>query len=182
MSNILKSLEAPFPKDIAAILANYPQIDGYILKLFRMFANSRRFLEKAVPNLLDKDSPLTLRQRELVILRVTALHGCEYEWGVHVAVFAKAAGLSRLDIANILKDEISTDDWTGEDHILLTFVTQLLRKGRAPEDVLEALRSYYAVDVQLEICALTGTYSTISFAANSAEMELEDFAARFSDY
>ena len=42
--------------------------------------------------LLDKGH-LTLRQREIVIDRVTARCGSEYEWGVHVAFFAKRAGL-----------------------------------------------------------------------------------------
>lgn len=53
----------------------------YLLQLFRVFANSPRFLKKGALNLLDKDSPLTLRQREIVILRVCANNDCEYEWG-----------------------------------------------------------------------------------------------------
>ncbi|GAA3246389.1 carboxymuconolactone decarboxylase family protein [Dactylosporangium siamense] len=31
---------------------------------------------------------LTLREREIVILRTCARRGCEYEWGAHVLVFA----------------------------------------------------------------------------------------------
>ena len=45
-------------------------------------------------SLLDR-GPLSLREREIVIDRTCALTGCEYEWGVHVALFAKAAAADR---------------------------------------------------------------------------------------
>lgn len=182
MSNKLAPLEAPFPKEVRATLRKYPGIDGYLLKLFRMFANSPRFLEKAVPDLLDTDSPLSLRRRVLVIQRVTALHGCEYEWGVHVAIFAKAAGINEDEISLILKEELHSESWSTEDFILLKLVTELIRKGQPDEDLLGRVRNHFSKEQQLEICALCGTYSTISFAANAAELECEAFAARFSDF
>jgi hypothetical protein len=37
---------------------------------------------------LSRQLSLSMRQREIVINRVTALCGCEYEWGVHIAFFA----------------------------------------------------------------------------------------------
>jgi len=92
MKNVLSPLEAPYSEEIAAALAQYPQRDGYVLSLFRVFANSARFLKKGVLNLLDKGSPICLMQRELIILRICANNHCEYEWGVHVSAFAKVAG------------------------------------------------------------------------------------------
>ena len=94
MTHVLKPLEEPYPPEAAEILKTYPQQGGYLLTLFRTFANSVRFLKKGVANLLDDQSPLSLKQREIVILRVTANCLCEYEWGVQVAAFAKRAGLS----------------------------------------------------------------------------------------
>ncbi|MFT5775175.1 hypothetical protein [Hyphomonas sp.] len=57
MANSLTPLNAPYPPDVAEILATYPNTDGYILTLFRTFANSVRFLKKGVPNQLDRESP-----------------------------------------------------------------------------------------------------------------------------
>lgn len=74
MSNKLSPIEQPYPSEVAGILAAYPQQDGYILSLFRTFANSLRFLKKGVPNLLDKESPLPLRIREIVIALVGTHH------------------------------------------------------------------------------------------------------------
>ena len=60
MSNRLSPLEPPFAPEIDTLLARYPRQEGYLLTLFRTFANSARFLQRGVPNLLDKDSPLAL--------------------------------------------------------------------------------------------------------------------------
>ena len=95
MSNSLHPIKEPFPEEIASLLAQYPTVDGYLLALFKTFANSQRFLEKGVPNLLDEESPLPLRVREIVILRVTANKNCEYEWGVHVAFLAMPHSCAR---------------------------------------------------------------------------------------
>lgn len=56
--------------EISKILEKYPRgKDRYLLKLFRVFANSLRFLDKkGVFNLLDVDSPLSLREREIMAL------------------------------------------------------------------------------------------------------------------
>ena len=47
---------------LLGILAKYPGVDGYILSLFRVFANSLRFLKKGAVKLLDPDSGLVVRQ------------------------------------------------------------------------------------------------------------------------
>jgi 4-carboxymuconolactone decarboxylase len=44
--------------------------------------------------LLGRKASLALRDREVVINRVCARCGAEYEWGVHVAAVAQAAKLS----------------------------------------------------------------------------------------
>lgn len=178
MSNQLAPLAAPFSADVEAILANYPQQDGYILSLFRTFANSTRFLTKAVPNLLDKGSPLDLRTREITILRTTANRQCEYEWGVHVSIFAKAANLSDEEIWATLVKQAGC--WSDPEVHLILAIDQLCETGTLDDETLRTFQSKWSKDQQLEIIALVGTYSTISFVANVARLPLETFAARFS--
>ena len=53
--NVLKALVAPFHPEASKILSQFPSRDGYLLKLFRMWANSPRHLQKfASSSLLDK--------------------------------------------------------------------------------------------------------------------------------
>jgi ethanolamine ammonia-lyase large subunit len=69
------------------------------LLLFRVLAGHGRAWNKfRAGSLLDR-GPLSLREREIVIDRTCALAGCEYEWGVHVQLFAAAAGLSEQQVA-----------------------------------------------------------------------------------
>jgi alkylhydroperoxidase family enzyme len=179
MANSLKPLVEPYPADVAAALAHYPQQNGYVLTLFRTFANSLRFLRKAVPNLLDRESPLPLRMREIVILRTTANLDCEYEWGVHVAIFGKAAKLSEHQLSATKAANIDETLWTPAEVGLIAAIDQLCANGRMTEVTQSRFEAYWTLEQQLEILALCGTYHTISYVANTAKLGAEPFAARF---
>jgi len=179
MSHTLTPRTEPFPDEISAILEGYPKIDGFLLRLFRVFARSQRFLTKGVPNLLDAESPLCLTERELTILRVTAVLGCEYEWGVHVAVFAEAASLSAEQVSATCATSSEAPCWTEDQSLLIRAVDQLLATGRLEPKTLSRFRERWTPEQQLEIFALCGAYTTVSLVANHSDMPLEDFAARF---
>lgn len=179
MSNVLTPLEAPFSPEVAETLAQYPQQDGYLLALFRTFANSLRFLRKGVPNLLDKQSPLPLAARELVILRVTANNDCEYEWGVHVAIFREAARLTEAQVAATRTGDGETPCWNPRQGRLIRAIDDLCTSGTLCDGTLAAFQSDWTLDQQLEILALCGSYHTISFVANVARLPGEPFGTKF---
>lgn len=181
MTNALAPLAEPFPAEIATILDRYPKIDGYTLSLFRTFANSRRFLEKCVMNLLDDESPLSLRQREIVILRTCANLRCEYEWGVHVAVFCDAAGLSDEQVASTVGTALPANVWSDEDKLLLSIVDDLCTYAAPDKSRQSLFDETFSRSQRLEVLALVGNYHTISFVAKTAELEPEIFAARFPE-
>lgn len=179
MSNKLTPISEPYPDDVAAILKHYPQQNGYLLKLFRLFANSARFLTKGVPNLLDKESPLSMREREIIILRVTANLNCEYEWGVHVTAFAKHVELNADQIAATKTGAANAECWDAREQLLLKAVDELTSGGRVEPETYADFAETWNKDQQLEVFALAGAYSTVSFVANSTGLDNEDFAARF---
>jgi alkylhydroperoxidase family enzyme len=181
MPSKLIPLEAPFPPEVDSILEKYPKQNGYLLRLFRVFAQSLRFLTKCVPNLLDDDSPLSLKEREIVILRTTANTGCEYEWGVHITVFAKAANLSLHQAEATRTSDIVGAFELLKERVLIEVVDQLMEDGSLDAHTLVSFREYWSKEEQLEICALCGTYQTISYVANISDMSHESFAARFPD-
>lgn len=178
MTNTLRPVEEPFSPEIETALSVYPRQNGYLLSLFRTFANSLRFLERCVPNLLDKDSPLPLRIREIVILRITANNNCEYEWGVHVTVFGKAAQLTEAQIAATCLMEIDANLWTNDEASLLDAIDQLCANGNMDDVALKTFQQDWSREQQLEILALSGTYHMISFVANTARLPNEAFAER----
>jgi hypothetical protein len=181
MKHELKPIDQPYQSDIAALLKRYPTgRDGYILKLFRLFANSRRFLAgKGVVNLLDNESPLALRVREIIILRTTANKNCEYEWGIHVTAFTKAANLSieQVEASRLLPSTAKC--WDAKEQRLLACIDDLCLAGSISAVNLAGFQKDWNLDQQLEIFALCGNYHTVSFVANSCRLTSEDGMARF---
>lgn len=182
MKHELKPLEAPFPGDIEEILAKYPKNDGYLLQLFRVFANSKRFLKNTgAKNLLDKDSPLSLREREIIILRLCAQLNCEYEWGVHATVFAQAAELKPAQVEATRLGSGQESCWSEREQCLIQVVDQLANKAVIDGDSYAQFQQLWDKDQQLEIFALCGNYHLVAFVANCSGLEPEPFAARFPD-
>src|SRR5258707_9498276 len=83
-------IDPPYPPEIEAefdkIMRGAPP-----LLLFRTVARNPRVLQRFFAgSLLDRGS-ISLRVRELMILRTCALCGSEYKWGVHVSAFCSKA-------------------------------------------------------------------------------------------
>jgi alkylhydroperoxidase family enzyme len=174
--NQLTPIEEPFLPEVAEILSHYPQRDGYLLQLFRVFARSLRFLKKGTVNLLDRDSPLAMREREIVILRVCANTHCEYEWGVHVGAFAAYVELTEPQIEATWSSDSDAHCWPPEEQLLIRAIDELCTAGRIEDQTLGSFQATWTVEQQLEILALAGNYHTISFVANTARLANESFA------
>jgi hypothetical protein len=181
MKHVLEPITEPFAPEIAEVFKRFPQgRDGYILGLFRVFANSTRFLTKKGPaNLLDKESPISLRDREIVILRVTANNECEYEWGVHVAIFSEAAKLNEDQVRATKLGGSEEGCWTAKESLLIECVDDICKYSTIRDKTYEKFQFEWDLDQQLEILALCGNYHLISFVANTSRISLEENGVRF---
>lgn len=173
-------LEAPYDDAVAQTFNRFMPPGMEPLKLFRTQAHNPRVLQRMFAgNLLDKGS-LDLRARELLILRTCARCGSEYEWGVHVALFAGPATLSAADVAATLKNDHAQSDLPAQEALLLRVVDELHDTSTISDSLWNALVQHYSSAQILEMIALTGNYHSISFIANAARVELETFAPRFT--
>jgi alkylhydroperoxidase family enzyme len=127
----------------------------------------------------DVAAGFDLRTRELVIDRVTARCGCEYEWGVHVAAYGEAAGLTAEQIYSLVHGSASDDCWSETDGAVLAFVDELHDGGDVTDPTWSAMSSRFSDEILLELLVLAGWYHAISYVANGARTELEDWAPRF---
>jgi 4-carboxymuconolactone decarboxylase len=172
-------LAEPWPADVADELAAMMPPGVPPLALFRTLAHSPRILRKIrASNLLDR-GPLERRDRELVILRVCARCGSEYEWGVHVALFAKRVGISEAEVAASLQVGARDALWTPRDQLLIRLADELHERAALSDDLWEALRAHWSDEQLIELIVLAGFYHTISFVTNALEIPLEDAAVRF---
>jgi alkylhydroperoxidase family enzyme len=147
-------LEPPFD----AVAADALERLGPPIGLFRVWAR-RPELVRGVAGwgryYFSPSSALTVRQRELVIHRTTALCGAGYEWGVHVATFAEKAGFDAEQIRSLAAvDELRA--------------TCDLADGTWA-DLVEAVGEDGALDVLL-VC---GWYHAISFTVRALRLPPE---------
>ena len=174
----LAPLEPPYAADVQASFDAIMPPGAPPLTLFRALATSARAWKKfRAGSLLDR-GPLSLRQRELVIDRVCARAGCEYEWGVHVAIFAEAAKLTPEEVAATTA-RLDPAQWSPEEAVLLAAVDALHDNNRWTDAEHAALAAHYSADQILEIILLCGFYRTVAYVCGGLDLELEPGAARF---
>ena len=147
------------------------------LRLFLTLAHNPRVLRRVRQGGLLDPGSITLREREIVILRTCALCGSEYEWGVHVAFFAGAAGLSAAHVAATVSGD--RQPFTPGERLLLALCDALHRTAGVDDDLWHELAAVYRPDQQVELIALAGQYHMISYVTNALAIELEPDAPRF---
>jgi alkylhydroperoxidase family enzyme len=172
-------VEPPYEPSIAAELARIMPPGVSPLVLFRTMAKSPRVFAKMFAGGLIDKGPLSLRQREIVIDRTTARLGCEYEWGVHVTIFAERAGLSAEQVASTVTGAADAACWAPDEKALLALVDDLVERRAITQPTWSALTACVDEAQILETIALVGYYHTISFLCVGLELPLESYAARF---
>jgi alkylhydroperoxidase family enzyme len=149
------------------------------LMLFRVMAGNARAWEKFRAGSLLDPGPLSLREREIVIDRTGALTGCEYEWGVHVALFAGPAGLTDEQVRATVLGTADAPCWSVSEQALIAAVDALHHRTTLSDAEFGALSSHYDDAKIFEIILLCGFYRTVSYLANGLNLPLEEKAARF---
>jgi alkylhydroperoxidase family enzyme len=174
-------LSPPYDAEVQASFDRIMPPDAEPLVLFRTMATSERAWGKfRAGSLLDK-GPLTLRQREILIDRTCARAGCEYEWGVHISIFAGRAGLSAEQVAATVQGRRDEACWSEEDAALIGLADALHERARLSEEEWAGLRARFSEAEILEALMVCGFYRTVSYLANGLALPLEPGAARFPD-
>jgi hypothetical protein len=159
---------------IAAVMRGAPP-----LVLFTTMARDRRLFFKLFDGGLLDRGHLSLRQREIVIDRVTARCGAEYEWGVHVAAFASAADLTEAQIASLTTGGADDDCWAEEDAELIRLCDSLHDDCDIDDDLWAQLRKRHSAEAVIELLMLAGYYRMISYLVRGLRLPLESGARRF---
>jgi 4-carboxymuconolactone decarboxylase len=176
-------LNPPYPPDLDALLKKItPPAAPNVLALFRVLAVNPRLAER-MPSwggyLLGPGASLPLRDREVVINRVCARCGAEYEWGVHVSAFGRAAGLSDADNAAIADPASGGRGLAQRDMLLVQLVDELHDSSTVSDALWQELAGLWSAPQLVELPMLAGWYHAISYVCNAARVPLEPWAARW---
>jgi len=178
-ANRIEPLEAPYNDEVQDCF-NVVMPEGMApLNIFRTMAHNPRVLSRMVQGgLLDRGS-ISVADRELVILRSCAVCKAEYEWGVHVAIFAEQAGFSEAQIADTCANTVEVSLWSDSQQLLLALADELHAQQKVSAGLWQSLGGHYSAEQLVELVMLAGFYHAVSFVVNAFEIEHEAFAPRF---
>jgi alkylhydroperoxidase family enzyme len=172
-------VQPPYDADTAAALEPL----GPPLALFRVFAR-RPERARAIHGwgryYLSRQLALSLRQRELVIDRVTALCGAEYEWGIHINVFAEKAGLTREQVGSVTTGDPGDQCWNVADRAVLRAVDALHHEHDLTDEDWDNLVEAVGEDGAIDVLLLAGWYHAISYVARATRLPLEEGTPTFA--
>jgi alkylhydroperoxidase family enzyme len=173
-------LEPPFDREAAEVL----DLLGPPMSLFRVVARQPE-LARGIYGFgsyyLSRKLNLSLRQRELVILRTTARCGADYEWGVHVAWFAEKAGLTTEQISSLAGGGPGDACWPEDaDRAVTAAVDDLLDQRDLDDGAWARLVAGVGEGGALDVLFLTGWYQSISYTVRALRLPQEDGAPTIS--
>jgi 4-carboxymuconolactone decarboxylase len=178
-------LEPPFEAPMQALLDKInPPGAPSVLALFRLLATHPVLAERVRAwgsYFLGRSALLSLREREVVIDRVCARCGAEYEWGVHVAAFGEAAGFSAEEVAAIANPDDECAGLAERDRLLVRLVDELHDSSNVSDALWESLAERWSPLQLIELLMLAGWYRAISYVCNATRLPLEAWQARFPE-
>jgi alkylhydroperoxidase family enzyme len=182
----IEPLEPPYEAATAAQLERMMPPGVPPITLFRTFVRNAEMTE-AMSSWggyeLSRRLSVSMRDREIVIDRVCARCGCEYEWGVHVAFFAGRVGLSDEQITSLTTGGPDDGCW-GDDRarLLIAMVDAVHDHSDIDDDLWRRLAECFDQRQLLDLLLLAGWYHAISYVARATRVELEPTAPRFADF
>lgn len=152
---------------------------GTVLNIFRTMANHPKLAKRwmVFANHILGKSTLSIREREIVILRIGWRCQAEYEWGQHV-VIAKRADMTDEEM-EMIKEGADADGWTREESLLIRATDELKDDACISTKTWNALKQTYNDQQMMDIVFTCGQYNLVSMALNSFGVQLDDGIAGF---
>jgi alkylhydroperoxidase family enzyme len=173
MNARLQPAAEPYAEKVQRVLDRLPRSWMPPFSYFTTLAHHPTLLERVVngaPSYLP-DSHVSVRQREILLLRVTARCGCEYEWGMRVHYFAEDAQLTSAEIAATVHGDAKS--WGHQEAILIQLADELHDRCDVSDALWAELRSTFDEQALLELLVMAGYYRTVAYVANGLRLPLE---------
>jgi alkylhydroperoxidase family enzyme len=145
----------PVP-NVMATFANHPKLAAPLLAFTGVLMNSPE---------------TTMRQRELMVLRVGWRTGSTYEWAQHNQLAPKY-GITPEELVAVSQGA-DADCWTPLEKDLLRATDQLVDQFRIDDETWARLAEQLSERQLFEIVFVVGTYTSMAMAFNSFGMQLD---------
>ena len=118
------------------------------------------------------DCEMSIRDRELAILRIGWLSRAPFEWGAHVKI-AKRNGITAEEIERVIEGS-SAPGWSNKDRSIVRAMEELHFDSMIADDTWADLEEFYNDKKLIELVILAGQYKTVAYYQNSLRLPLPD--------
>jgi alkylhydroperoxidase family enzyme len=176
----IEPVSPPFSPAVQAVLGRLPASWSPPFKLFTVLARDERLLQRFINGAVSylRPSHVTVRQREVLLLRVTARCRCAYEWGMRVHYFAGEAGLGEAALRASVHGDGDDPIWSPTDRLLIKLADELHDTGSIDDALWAQLRAAFADEAILQLILMAGQYRTVAYLANGLRLPLEPTVGR----
>jgi alkylhydroperoxidase family enzyme len=165
----------PFSQDVQALFDRLPSSWSPPFKLFTVLARDERLLLRFTGSAVSylQPSHVTVRQREVLLLRVTARCRCAYEWGMRVHYFAEEADLSEAQVYASVYGGSDDASWHPDDKLLVQLADELHDTVSISDALWTNLRAIFSEEAVMQLLLMAGYYRTVAYIANGLRLPLE---------
>jgi alkylhydroperoxidase family enzyme len=170
----------PFAPKVQALFDRLPADWSPPFQLFTVLARDERLLLRFTGSSVSylEPSHVTVRQREVLLLRVTARCRCAYEWGMRVHYFAEQAGLSETQIYASVYGDADDLSWQPDDKVLVRLADELHDTISVSDALWTDLCAAFSELAILQLLLMAGYYRTVACLANGLRLPLEPNVGR----
>lgn len=115
---------------------------------------------------------LSMRLREIAVLRLAHLSHCEYEWFQHVAI-GKFVGLTDADI-EAARTGKPADDWNEIDGLVMTAVDELEESNTISDSLWKRLARHFDQKLMFEFIFMISSYKMTAWVVNAMSIPLDE--------
>jgi alkylhydroperoxidase family enzyme len=147
---------------------------GRLLNIYRTLLNSPALAESWFnhSNAVRWKTTLDGRLREIVIIRIGYLAGCEYMLRQHVPALALADGLTREE-CDALADWQGSKFFTARERAALTYADTMTREIAVRDDVFSEVSRHFDDRALVELTVLIASYNMNARVLQALAVDLE---------
>lgn len=156
----------------------YQQIEdngAKVINLFKTLANSPTAImlnTVRLGNSILRQTALSPKLREMTILRVGQVCGCEYEWKQHAAV-ALEVGVTAEQQAG-LKDWQKSGAFSEQERAVLQYVDEVAAGVSVSDKAFNALKKLFNDQVIVELTVTIGYYSMLARVLVPLQVDIDE--------
>ena len=124
----------------------------------------------AVAQIFMTDGEMSIRDRELAVLRLAWLSQAPFEWGSHVMI-AKRNGVTAEEVLQLIEGS-SAAGWSKRDRAIVRAIEELHFDSMITDETWADLQEFYNDKKQIELLILAGQYKTVAYYQNALRLPL----------